>query len=841
MPGIIRLGAFSPSSARLAAPMENVAPEYRVEINEDSTAVTFSLRIPTVEVTPDEAFDSSRYRWDVKNLFPSVMEGAAALPQRTLVFRLPGNAENIRLTENNAKWETISDFPPTPVQPLMSHDNEMLMSRASATHISRYSDPNSQVAEISNITRQRKSKLIYVHIEPFKHDAKDGSVKACYDFSYTISFEKSSAETAQRHALPLTAPEGIENVRVDMKYPFDYSGKSVVRDSLSMWPITKVYECESHRRPSNYLIFTTNRYYHTINEYAEWKRMLGHRVKIYSTDKWTPDLISYAILSNYNQGIDLHYVLFAGSIDEIPAANSTLQNPTGTSDFPYGAMEIDGMPNPGWEREIFTGRLLCDTPQEMANIVTKLKKFYKIGADNPSYHLNAAHVALFDTVDSPYAEGRMMVRNSEEVMRHMFSNGKRVKRVYWKDRGAIPRFWFDGLGNKSVLPEYLRYPGFPWDADSLDIIDAFRNGNHYMLFNCHGSGDSWGEDHHTGYIAFNSTSIPSLNNANNLPFVFSMACSTGSLSHPNGLAKKLLSSSNGASGVIASTVDIAGNNVPAMELGIFKTIWPTPKIDTNLINIDETINLDPFEFGYDSKWKRKVNEDYFTLGNILDLAQRYGYFTHGCNETSYNQSVIFLRSFFHIFGDPGLFFNTETPTEISPVRFRFRKNMSPQEKSWIYVSVDSASIIGFYNETTGEVSRYYHNNIEKDVSVTDKFHIVILQHNKIPFEFHVDNGTITASGPCIGAVSTIPFVSLNNVSQNAPNSIKVEYHIEEMVLECDAMVSVKNINGDIIAMEEITEPSGEMVITSPRLTQGIYVVSIESKYTEPIFNKILMR
>jgi len=144
-----------------------------------------------------------------------------------------------------------------------------------------------------------------------------------------------------------------------------------------------IHECSKYIRPSNYLIITTPQHYHFVKKYAEWKKMLGHGVKIITNKQWTQSLIRSTISSNYQTDSTLFYVLFAGSISEIPAydKNSSIKN---FSDFPYAVLD-NIEERPGYERSVFTGRLLVDEPSQMPTILNKLKAFILWGLTPPIF------------------------------------------------------------------------------------------------------------------------------------------------------------------------------------------------------------------------------------------------------------------------------------------------------------------------------------------------------------------------------------------------------------------------------------------------------------------------
>lgn len=828
----------------------SLPPEFDISVSPDSTSVTFSVKIPTVDIEIDKELYPNTYWWHVSNFFPSTTDGVASLPQRSLAFQLPGNADNIILTENYAHWQSIGNYPPTPARPPLLLKTETPYSVNNVPPVSHYSPINSPVAEISCISRQRSSKIAYVHLQPFKYTGEGADVAVCHEFSYTLSFDKSENADIIRSRAQV-APIFPRNDSITIVDPW-------WKNDSSLWnnPITadntdrmNIANCCKYRRPSNYLILTTPTLYSTVKEYAEWKKMLGHNVTILATEKWSRDLIKSTIKSCYQIDNALHYILFAGSITEIPAALDDFKsfNPMGPNytDFPYTVLD-SVYTHDNCNRSFYSGRLLADNVGQMSNITNKLRNIYKLGAYSPSYHKQAAHVSYFDIYDNLsdiYTErNTFMVATSENIYEQAAKQKKLISRIYYKHKHAEPKF-MKGLDWQIYpLPENLVYPDFKWDADSSDIMGAFRKGVHYIYTFAHGSYSCWADRPNWYRPIFDTRLISGLHNPDKLPYVFSISCKTGSFTDPNGLAKNLLSSRFGAWGAIASTANLWCDQASHFAIGLFKTIWPDHRDWINDNNPDGTINLDPKRFAYDNIRKQYVDEEWYTMGNLMDLGMRYTYLTNGRDYIPWE-----LKESTHIYGDPGIFFNTDTPKPIENVHFNFTNEFRIQNSKLIAipivaVSLDSCAVVGIYNETTQEVYRYYSSWVHVPAKRSDKLHVVITQHNRLPLEFHVENNIITASGPYISDTKKSPELRLESVKQTSPNSIDVTYNFDQSECsEYNATISVKDMNNNIIAQECVRDQYGTISISSPDLRNGIYIVSIQSPIHSPSQQKILIR
>lgn len=841
----LRLGDLAPLTKGTVVTSEK--PSFDISVAQDSMSATFTVKLLTVDVNPDNELYPSTYWWTIDNFSPSMTPGEASLPQRALIFQLPGNAENVSLTENYTRWQPISGYTPTPARPplLMGSDESYTLENVPV--ISKYTPADAPVAEIFSITRHRNSQVAYVYLKPFRYGIAGDSVNVCYEFSYTLNFDKSESASKPRrinNILPIlrdTTIKIVPPIPVDTlpHHPFD-----------SNLVAYKRFDNRRFLRPSNYLFVTTHENYQAISQYARWKKMLGHNCRIVARETWSKELIKNTIDACYAADTALQYVIFAGPVTDIPAylhgvvTENNVRKRCDFSDFPYALFDSNYQ-SPDAERSLFTGRFLVDDSSQMWIITSKQRRIHRQGAGNTSFHKRGAHVGYFghDTDPETDAFGYYMVYTSLEAYNQAISNGKSVTRLYFKKPHATPKYWYDNEGHKQLLPEELMYPGFAWDADSTDVTRAFNAGHHYIFTYAHGSVDKWSDNSSNwNKPVFASRQMGMLNNADRLPYVFSVSCLTGSFNEPDGMANTLLKSKNGACCVVASPKKIFSANAAMFGVGLFRAIWSQDRENEFSSNPDATINLDPNMFAYDSQGHKFIDEEWYTMGNIVESAIKY----ERINSID-KQATNHLKKLMHIYGDPGIFFNTDTPVDIQDVYFSRDKKVFKSFKPGDYYDVVSLSlpeqaIIGVYNETTDSVARYYAKGLEFLVEPTDKYHIVITQHNKLPLEFHVDNGLVHATGPYISDTANALELRLQNVVQKGPNTVEVTYSFDESEsAEYSGSLSIKDMNNNTLATTEINEQSGTVLLSSPRINNGIYVVTAQAPAYTPAYHKLLIR
>ena len=841
----LRLGDLDPLTKGAVVTSEK--PSFYISVAQDSMSATFTVKLLTVDVNPDNELYPSTYWWTIDNFSPSMTPGEASLPQRALIFQLPGNAENISLTENYTRWQTISGYTPTPARPplLMGSDESYTLENVPV--ISKYPPADTPVAEIFSITRKRNSQVAYVHLKPFRYGIAGDSVNVCYEFSYTLNFDKSETASKPRRINKILPILRDTTIKIVPPIPVDTIPYHPFDSNLVAY---KRFDNRRFLRPSNYLFVTTHDNYQAISQYARWKKMLGHNCRIVAKWSWSEELLKETIEACQAADTALQYVIFAGKVADIPAYLHDTITRAGArkrrdySDFPYAISGSD-YNSLDAERSLFTGRFLIDDPSQMWRITYKQKNIHKQGHNNSSFHKNAAHVGYFGHSNDPETEasGYYMVYTALEAYNEAVSNGKNVTRLYYKKPHATPKYWYTKNKTTQPLPAELMYPAFPWDADSTDVTTAFNAGNHYIFTYAHGSVDSWADNSSNwNKPVFASRQMGMLNNADRLPYVFSVSCLTGSFNETDGMANTLLKSRNGACCVVASPKSLSCIHAALFGVGLFRAIWSQDRKNEFSSNPDATINLDPNMFAYDSKGHKFIDEEWYTMGNIVESAIKY----ERINKISIGETN-HLKELMHIYGDPGIFFNTDTPVDIQDVYFSRDKKVFKSFKPGDYYDVVSLSlpeqaIIGVYNETSDSVARYYAKGLEFLVEPTDKYHIVITQHNKIPLEFHVDNGVVQATGPYISDTTNAPELRLQNVVQKSPNTVEVTYSFDESEsAEYSGSLSLKDMNNNTLATTEINEQSGTVVLSSPRINNGIYVVTAQAPAYTPAYHKLLIR
>lgn len=385
------------------------------------------------------------------------------------------------------------------------------------------------------------------------------------------------------------------------------------------------------------------------------------------------------------------------------------------------------------DKDVFTGRLLVNKPEDLPVILKKLMRYPYMGKDEPAFHANATHMAHYQAEYRIDCESRLFVKTSEEIRKHAMNNGMTVSRIYNKDENSVPTYWDSRTGHMTLMPSELRSPSFDWNGGVDEIVDGFNMGNLYMLYRGHGYFMGWSNP------SFSKNDIARLRNKDKLPIVFSITCNTGNFRNSWGFARNMMISENGCASMIASEDESWSGYNDAFALGIFSQIWPSPEYDTHTIVLnDSTIKIVEVPLS-DALMKPTVDIDKMALGRIMSAAEKYYYIQYG----GYNSSMIKeQKELYHIFGDPGLWINTKSPTNITDPHISVIEDDVDKTKYRLRVYAKDKSVIGYYNETTDDVLRSYRYEFETSFKKTDKVRVALQQWNHVPLIFDISGGKL---------------------------------------------------------------------------------------------------
>lgn len=273
------------------------------------------------------------------------------------------------------------------------------------------------------------------------------------------------------------------------------------------------------------------------------------------------------------------WVLFIGDAEFIPTHSSgtnTWDGVPNAGDIYYGQFGADDTAIPVFG----IGRLPVDTNDQAQTIVDKIIEYennpptFSLVHDNPFYYtLNFA--SEFQDNGSG-KDQRQFAQTSEHIRNYIVSQGISVNRIYNTNFAASdPRWWSDG----TAVPAYLRKPGFAWDGDKNDIINAVNEGTSILYHRDHGWWYGW------GVPSFHTDDLAGISVSNNeFPVVYSINCASGIFDNETvvgygitddyiSFSEAFIRKADGAIAVIGDTRSSSTTLNNDMAKGLFDATW----------------------------------------------------------------------------------------------------------------------------------------------------------------------------------------------------------------------------------------------------------------------------
>lgn len=821
------LRVMTPNALLKFLKIENTVSAVRTNTtyNSDSMAITVSYMIPNIYVTPDTTLYPDTYFWNLDGCGISTTPATPSFPHKTDLFVLPGDATNITLRIDNEQYTTFNTYTPTPARCLLPPGGSEFHTIENVPAISDITKTHPPVY-IDAITRHRDKIIVYVSFQPCSYHKKLNNTRICHSLTYSILFESDQLHTdsdTSTHSFP--------------------SGLDFTMDCKP-----NVVLC-----PENYLILTYEKYSDALLPFIKWKKSCGSEVNVVFGDNWASSAdiiedrnlkraaIKKAIKDAYDSDKDLMYIVFAGSSNELPGeisqywtksigSPSLYANPQ--TDYYYQC--VDGMDD--LEPDLISGRFMASTPEDMRTIVNKIIKYEKTPTQEASFYDHVLHLAYFQ--DGPNYDNKIKidgiedmscVHTSEYLRESAIMNGKNVTRIYTcsPNTGINPTYMKSAvLGPNQLLPEEVRI-GYNWYSSPEMITSNLNSGRLYTFYGGHGDWNGWTDP--TYKIPFEN-----LANSTYLPVIFSGACDTGRFSDGAFAPRMLTAQDGGAVAVIAAERSHYDPIEFRMFRGMFNEFWPRD-YETNIqwqsIKPGGGLSGNVTQSTPFSSYSRKESDvERITLGKSLSKGHWFStVFTSAHADTN----NMICREVYHLFGDPGMIFHTDNPQIMHDVQFEIKT--TPPIYKYFVLTLDEPALIGYYNETSGLIGRYYGSCMGRLSSTNSIYHITIQRHNHVPFTILYRNGFIFTSAPLANSDQK----SEMSILQSEPGLVKIAYHIPEEMIS-DHLIEIRDFNNTLIASERCNDPAGEITLRSPKITQGYYVVSLSANGQEPLHIKTII-
>ena len=701
-------------------------PARTIEEVSDGIVVTYSFNSP--EIVESEYYRNTKYiRYDGFGL--NDIDGEPCIPFRNDTYLVPNDCAVTVSVLDSAYRDTT--FVMSPSMPVIPDDG----SRISLHAITPYSGffPKSTI-QSSGVYLHREDALVSVSISPVKYNYQTNTVRRYSLIKYKLTYLGTSRIYKGKDR---SFARGICQNTLHSRNNAD----STIRDDR------------------HYLIITTTEYRDSLEDFVKWKRLKGYNVHIESCLKgdWNVQSVTASVQSHLTED-SIKYLLVVGDIDDVPAQTFVSDGTTGVTDHQYGIPDANNTP------QIKRGRIPVNNTTELTAILNKIINYERQPVNDESFYNTALHLAQFQDRDYDVSqpgekdgyEDRYFTQCAEELRNYMTTNyGKDIIRGYSciHDSDTMPSNWnISQYSYGDPIPNELKYPTFNWNYYYYNIKDAIEAGTFYVFYRGHGNELSW---HRPGFPGYNS--LP-LENGDKLPFIFSIACFTGSYHYSHDcLAEKLLKNQNqcgGCVGIIAATHKSFSGNNDVFAFGMFDAIWPgfRPAIRQHIYHPYTTYSSPTYE-----------------VGNIMDLGLIRMKETYGNDLRTWQR--------YHCFGDPSMMLYTERPQPLTAPIIQIIGDT-------LYVSViEEGCRINIVNNTTNEVRSYLGNHVAQYIG-DDDISVCVDKHNYVPYvwqkDIYIQNENIIAT----------------NREYHARN-VKVGKHVTD--LKPQGIVTVTNSNVTIKA------------------------------------------
>jgi hypothetical protein len=712
-------------SGKLNEKVTSTVPIRDVEELEDGYKITYTFKKAMIQ--QDRLFPGTMF-WKIAGFGMNQTSGDPCTLVRNDLIAIPfGCRVKIEVVDsvyNDFNYEL------TPARQPLSDSSDEVYTKQNVLAIKPYDGfrPTTVVSQ-SEIQSYRGHSLVQAVVSPIQYNYNTKTIRAYTSITYKVSFMP-DAEASKVVPMPLSREDNfLANNAIG-------GGQKVTNRAGGNTAQSDVRD---------YLILSTNTYSAAANRFAEWKRLMGFNVHIVLRDDWTSASVKSEVTNAYANFPALYYLLIIGDHDDVPAQQSSLLDIAHITDFHYGCMDNDYIP------EIYCGRLSVSTSDEALNVVDKIIGYERTPPTNTAFYNNGLHCAYFQDNDSNTYEDCRFTRTSEDVRTYVMTKGKTLQRVYTTPSDITPLYWSTTYSDGGAIPDELKKPGFAWNGDYTDINNAINNGVFYVLHRDHGLVNRWGDPQYT------QQHISNLSNGNLLPVVFSMNCLTGKFDQYCFAETFLRKTNGGCVGIYGATqTSFVGYN-DALTSGMFDAIWPNPGLYINIPNYNNTFSTTPTPT--------------YTLGQILGqgmvrMAQTFGWTV---TETKYSQEI------FHCFGDPSMKIYTQMPTAFTGVSV-VRNNSSVS----VTLGANEMARITVYNPVSNEVQSFIGNSVTVTTSNPIESIVCISDHNRIPF----------IKGPDIMYIQNTNIAGTLNETHDV---IKVGNHVTTNVNTGDVTTSNANI------------------------------------------------
>lgn len=686
---MLLLATYGLSYAGITVKTSGVCATPTRDVSIDGNAIVVRYEFPEIlEICANPGASTDTVYYALPGFGFCYDEGMPKLPMRIDTFRVP-DGYNVSISSISVNDSTVNCEYAGVREPVM--DNSSLY--RSGYPITPYSGlyPAS-LASISDSYELRGEDIVEIAVNPVRYDYENKTATICGEIEYRLSFTPHIPLAYDETITPEESDENnalsgfLTNSLVTNINDIGESGASVIDNFAQI----------------EYVIVTTDKYLESIKGFLQWKNILGYVTDVISKESWRDGYDVMSALRNYRiTNRNVKYLLIVGDHEDVPAVLC----PEPLTNIHYSDLYYANKTNGTFIPDIYAGRVSVNTAEEARETLDKIIHAEMCPSVESQCYDNAVHCAFFQTSEngsgSNYQkELRRFVRTSEEIRNYVAQFGINAHRFYKTEFNSFPTFYTDG----TQIPEDLKYPAFRWSCTGSQISDRINSGSLYALYRGHGSTAGWSN------VGFTNDCLSELSNSERLPIVFSITCHTGKFDEDCFAERLLKLPDAGASAVIAASQMSISDYNDAFAEGMIDAIWPSPGL-TNVIDNNFTGDVSA------------TPTPTYRLGQIM----HQGLFRMKEQCVSSSSWIRYQYEIYHLFGDPSMYFFTQTPVGFSNVNIE-------RTSGEVTASVDdNNATISFYDQTNGRFRRTQGNYASFSTTMPEKTIVCISGHNRLPY------------------------------------------------------------------------------------------------------------
>ena len=285
----------------------NFVPYRNVETTGDGVIVTYRFRGGIHQQDP--LYPNAKY-WKVPGFGLNEESGKPSTLSRWDSFAIP-NGANVSVEVLECEY-TDTAFVLAPARHALFNNDTIGYTLDNVPPITAYTGfYPTDIIEMSGITNYRGQDIQRIEVHPIQYSHTNGIVRNYSLIKYRVNFDRTNSRNVNSSNVKISPTDPIVNNLV-------LNPTDIVKSQPAARSNTEDSAIEDNR---DYLIVSVPKYEEAVNEFAEWKRILGYRVHVIMEDSYGKSYLKSIIQNLYNQDdVNLCYLLIVGNKNGVVAS-----------------------------------------------------------------------------------------------------------------------------------------------------------------------------------------------------------------------------------------------------------------------------------------------------------------------------------------------------------------------------------------------------------------------------------------------------------------------------------------------------------------------------------------